>query len=133
LDAINVREELKIQALLLEYFDARSSQWITCTPSYPHTVKKDGFLLLRLLGTDGLGLDELIEQATTKDTHFRYNMTAEHTGIKKQLQQRKIAPLPYVIQYVSENDDDDDEVVCVEQQQLPQLKRQHEDDVDANP
>jgi hypothetical protein len=135
LDAVNVCEELDIQALLLEYFDTRSSQWITCTPSYPHTVKKDGFLLLRLLGTECLGLDELIQQATTKDAHLRYNITAERTTIKKQLQQRKIAPPPYLVQFVSENDnDDDDEVVSVERQQPPpQLKRQREDDVDANP
>jgi hypothetical protein len=45
-DAVNVCEELDIQGLLLEYFDTRSLQWITCAPSYPHTVKKDGFLLL---------------------------------------------------------------------------------------
>lgn len=136
LDDVNVREELDIQARLLEYFDTRSLQWITCTPSYPHTVKKDGFLLLRLLGTECLGLDELIQQAITKDTHLRYNMTAERTAIKKQLQQRKLVPPPYLVQFVSKDDEDDedDAVVFVEQQQMPpKLKRQREDTVDANP
>ena len=132
-DAVNVHEELDIQALLLEYFDTQSSQWITCTPSYPHTVKKDGFLFLRHLGTECLSLDELIQQATIKDTHLRYNITAERTGIKKQLQQRKIAPPPYLVQYVSDNDDEHDKLVFVEQQEPPRLKRQLEDDVDANP
>ncbi|KIK02850.1 hypothetical protein K443DRAFT_131715 [Laccaria amethystina LaAM-08-1] len=88
-DAVNVCEELDIQGLLLEYFDTRSLQWITCAPSYPHTVKKD--------------------------------------------EQRKIAPPPYLIKYVSDNDDEHDEVVFVEQQEPPWLKRQLEDDADANP
>ncbi|KIJ95574.1 hypothetical protein K443DRAFT_638418 [Laccaria amethystina LaAM-08-1] len=65
-----------------------------------------------------LSLDEHIQQATTKDTHLRYNITAEHTGIKKQLQQKKIAPPHYLIQYVSDNDDEHEEL---------------EDDADANP
>lgn len=99
-------------------------------PSYPHTVKKDGSLLLRLLGIDCLGLDEHIQQATIKDTHLRYNMTAERAGIKKQLQQRKIEPPAYLVQYVS---DDDDEVVFVERQEPSQLKRAPEEDMDVNP
>jgi len=43
-------------------------------------------------------------------------MTAERAGIKKQLQQRKIEPPAYLIQYVS---DDDDEVVFVERREPP--------------
>ena len=130
-DAVNVREELGIQALLLEFFDTRSLQWITCALPYPHTVKKDGFLLLRLLGTECLGLDDYIQQATTKDTHLRHNMTAERAEIKKQLQQRKTVPPPYLVQYISDNDDD--EVVFVSQQEPLRLKREPEGDADANP
>jgi len=65
-----------------------------------------------------------------KDTHLRHNMTAERAGIKKQLQQRKIEPPAYLIQYVS---DDDDEVVFVERREPPRLKRAPEEDVDVNP
>ena len=55
-----------------------------------------------------------------KDTHLQHNMTAEHAGIKKQLQQNKTVPPPYLVQYILDNDND--EVVFVAQQEPLLLK-----------
>ena len=65
-----------------------------------------------------------------KDTYLWHNMTAEYVGIKKQLQQRKIEPPAYLVQYVS---DDNNDVVFIEWQEPLQLKRVPKEDVDVNP
>lgn len=98
----------------------RSSQWITCSLSYPHDVKKDGYLLLRLLETSCFGLDNYVQQATIKDTHFRKNMGGERSGVRQMIEKRKTVPPPYLV-----NLSDDDEVVIVEQLRP---KRPAEDD-----
>ncbi|KAF8156681.1 hypothetical protein B0H34DRAFT_783088 [Crassisporium funariophilum] len=134
MDAVNICKELDIQAFLLEYFDVRSLQWITCTWSYPHTVKKDGFLLLRLLGTECLGLNDYIQESMRRDTHLQHNMTAERTSIKKQLQQRRAVPQPHLVHYVSDNNDNkEEEVVFVSRKEPLRLKREVEEDADVNP
>jgi hypothetical protein len=43
LDAVDICEDLDIHVTLLEYYDMRSSQWITCSLSYPHDIKRDGY------------------------------------------------------------------------------------------
>ncbi|KAF8953098.1 hypothetical protein BDZ97DRAFT_632600 [Flammula alnicola] len=128
MDALDIRTEFDIHATLLEYYDTRSSQWITCTLSYPHDVKKDGSLLLRLLGTSCLGLENHVLQSTSKDTHLRFNMAGERAGVRQQLQKRKTERPPFVVNLC----DDEDEVVIVEKGDRPLLKRQIEDDLDLN-
>ncbi|KAF8972916.1 hypothetical protein BDZ97DRAFT_1778362 [Flammula alnicola] len=125
MDAIDIREEFDIRATLLEYYDVRSCQWITCSLSYPHDVKRDGYLLLRLLETSCLGLDNYVQQAVAKDTHLRNNMAGERAGVRQKLQKRKIDPPPFLVNL----SDDDDEVMIVEP---PRPKRHAEDDVDIN-
>ena len=104
----------------------RSCQWITCSLSYPHDVKRDGYLLLRLLKTSCLDLEKYIQQATTKLSHLRNNMASERAGIRQKLQQRKVVPLHFLM---SLSDDDSDEVEIVEP---PRIKRYAEDEVDLN-
>jgi len=58
-------------------------QWITFTSSYPHDVKKDGLLLLRLLGTECLGFENYILQATSKDTHLQHNIAGEWAEVRQ--------------------------------------------------
>ena len=119
-DAADICDELGIHTTLLEYYDMRSHQWITCSLSYPHDVKKDGYLLLRLLETSCLSLDNYVQQATTKDTHFHKNMAGERSGIRRMIEKRKTGPpLPYLV-----NLSDDDEVVIVEQSR----PKRHADD-----
>jgi hypothetical protein len=111
LDAVDICDELDIRATLLEFYDMRSCQWITCSLSYPHDVKRDGYLLLRLLNTSCLDLEKYIKQATTKPPHLRNNMAGEHAGIRQKLQQRKVVPPRFL---VSPSDDDSDEMEIVE-------------------
>lgn len=125
-DAVDICEELGIQTTLLEYYDMRSCQWITCSLSYPHDVKRDGYLLLTLLETPCLGLDKYIQQATSKDTHFRYNMAGERVSVRQKLLQRKTELPPFLVSL----SDNDDEVIIVEGPSRP--KRHAEDDVDIN-
>lgn len=117
----------------------KPSSWSTLThrahngslaPLLPAHCQEGWFLLLQLLGTDCLSLDKHIQQATMKDTYLWHNMTAEYVGIKKQLQQRKIEPPAYLVQYVS---DDNNDVVFIEWQEPLQLKRVPKEDVDVNP
>ena len=70
MDARDICEELNICTTLLEFYNMRSSQWITCSLSYPHNIKKNGYLLLRLLKTSCLDLEKYIQQVSTKAPHL---------------------------------------------------------------
>jgi len=126
MDARDICEELDIRATLLEFYDMRSSQWITCSLSYPHDVKRDGYLLLRLLKTSCLDLDKYIQQASTKAPHLRNNIAGERAGVRRKLQQRKVEPPRFLVNL---SDDDTDEIEFVES---PRIKRHAEDAVDLN-
>ena len=105
----------------------RSCQWITCSLSYPHDVKKDGYLLLRLLKTSCLDLEKYIQQLSTKDPHLRNNIAGERAGVRQKLQQRRIEPPHFLVNL---SDDDTDEIVFVKSPRI--LKRRAEDVVDLN-
>ncbi|KAF8165810.1 hypothetical protein B0H34DRAFT_805105 [Crassisporium funariophilum] len=124
MDAPDICKELGIFATLVEYYDMRSCQWITCSLSYPHDVKRDGYLLLRLLETSCLGLEKYVSQATTKDAHLRNNIAGERAGVRHELEKRKKEPPPFLVDI-----SDDDEVMIVKS---PHLKRLAEDDDDIN-
>jgi hypothetical protein len=74
----------------LQFYDMRNRQWITCTPSYPHDVKKDGFLLLRRPSVLNCYEFEIHRhQADLKPPHFRDNMAHERASVRTMLVQRK--------------------------------------------
>ena len=126
MDARDICEELDIRATLLEFYDMRSCQWITCDLSYPHDVKRDGYLLLRLLKTSCRDLEKYIQQASTKAPHLRNNIAGERAGVRQKLQQRRIEAPRFLVNL---SDDDTDEVVFVES---PRVKRHAEDAVDLH-
>jgi hypothetical protein len=45
---LGLSNKLGTQRRMLQFYDIRNNHWVSCSPSYPHDVKKDGFLLLRL-------------------------------------------------------------------------------------
>ncbi|KAF8804504.1 hypothetical protein BYT27DRAFT_7071774, partial [Phlegmacium glaucopus] len=131
MDDIALKEELAIEATLLEYYDTRTSQWITCGLSYPHDVKRDGSLLLRLLGTlSCLDLEKHIQQTTSREAHFRSNMAHERSDMRRRIRKWNIEASPFVVSL----SDDEDDVEIVEFQSSPSLqrKRQHDDELDSN-
>ncbi|KDR83981.1 hypothetical protein GALMADRAFT_275227 [Galerina marginata CBS 339.88] len=127
LDAVDIRKELDMHATLVEYYDLRSFQWITCSLSYPHDVKRDGYLLLRLPKTSCLNLEKYVQQATAKAPHLRNNMAGERAGVREKLQQRKIEPPRFLVNW--SDDDDEDEVVFVKSRTLKRHAESELDDI----
>ncbi|KAJ3497492.1 hypothetical protein NLJ89_g10344 [Agrocybe chaxingu] len=77
MDAGDVREELGIRTKMLEFYNVPRRQWVGCSPSYPHDVKKDGHLFLRHYGVVCDGFEEQLKLATTKLMHFHDNQPGE--------------------------------------------------------
>lgn len=88
IDSCMVQEELGISSEHLEFYDVCYAQWVSCSPSYPHDVKKDGRLLLRRPGVICEDFDLHLQHATDKPVHMRFNMPGERSAIKEQLRQR---------------------------------------------
>ena len=69
-DAPDIKVELGITTEILQYYDMQNRQWITCSLSFPHHVKRDGRLLLHRLGVACINLLEYVEQSKAKPMHF---------------------------------------------------------------
>ena len=90
MDAPDVQEDLGVKIEPLQFYEMRNRQWITCTPSYPHDVKKDGYLLLRRTSvTYCHDFESHSHQANLKPPHFRDNMAYERASVRTMLAQRR--------------------------------------------
>lgn len=68
------------------FYDISHRQWVTCTRSYPHDVKKDGYLLLRRPSIKRLvDFDNYLSLALEKPLHFRNNLVHDRTYVKNRL------------------------------------------------
>ncbi|PPQ83678.1 hypothetical protein CVT26_006237 [Gymnopilus dilepis] len=88
---IDVREQLTVATMEnLQFYDISHFQWVACSPSYGHDVKKDGYLFLRRPTVSVLtDFDHHLSIAQDKAIHFRHNMVGERAYIKEKLRQRK--------------------------------------------
>jgi len=89
LDSPDVLEDLGLKIEPVQFYDMRNFQWITCTPSFPHAVRKDGFLLLRRPGISCLDFETHRLQAQLRPAHFRDNMPHERATIRAMLAKRR--------------------------------------------
>lgn len=78
---------------MLQYYDTRNSYWVSCSPTYPHTLKKGGYLLLQRPNISCHDFETHLENATRKPSHFRDNLPSERKFVKAIIQERK-RPLP---------------------------------------
>jgi hypothetical protein len=117
-DALDIMQELALAAEPLQFYDFGHSQWVSCTHSYPHELKKDGYLFLRHPSVTCLNFDTHAAHAKSKMQHLFLNMPGERSAIKKHLQHRKAKP-PLVL--IDLGDDEDSEVEFMEP---PVRKRQ---------
>ena len=110
-DALEIKQELALGMEPLQFYDFGHSQWISCIHSYPHELKKDGYLFLRRPSVTCLDFDTHATHAKGKMQHLFLNMPGECSAIKKRLQHRK-ANLPLVL--IDLEDKEEDEVEFVE-------------------
>ena len=111
-DAPDVKDLLALGAEPLQFYDFAHSQWISCIHSYPHDLKKDGYLFLRRPSVTCLDFDTHAGHATDKTPHLFLNMSGERSAIKKRLQCRKAKP---TLSFIEQGDEDsDNEVEFVE-------------------
>jgi hypothetical protein len=126
------------------FYDISHRQWVTCTRSYPHDVKKDGYLLLRRPSVKRLvDFDDYLSLALEKPLHFRYNLVHDRTYVKNKLHEYKKKPITSKFNHyertkpaVSEDDSDGGvSVIEVSDDEPPRaLKRAARDDsVDDRP
>lgn len=128
MDSPIVQEELGLRSERLEFYDIDHAQWVSCSPSYPHDVKKDCHLLLRCPGIICTNFDSYLSHATEKPIHMRTNMAGERSVIRDQLRQRKASSRISIINL------SDDEVEIVERICPTPLKRRLSDyDDDSRP
>jgi len=118
-DALDIKQELALGADPLQFYDFGHSQWISCTHSYPHELKKDGYLFLRRPSVTCLDFDTHATHAKGKMQHLFLNMPGERSAIKKRLQHRKANP-PLVL--IDLEDEEESEVEFVGP---PVRKRRH--------
>ena len=118
-DALDIRQELALGAEPLQFYDFGHSQWISCTHSYPHELKKDGYLFLCCPSVTCHNFDTHATHAKGKMQHLFLNMPGECSAIKKHLQHHK-ANTPLVL-----IDLEDEEVSEVEFVGPPACKWQH--------
>jgi hypothetical protein len=92
------------------FYDISHRQWVTCTRSYPHDVKKDGYLLLRRPSIKKLvDFDDYLSLALEKPLHFRNNLVHDRSYIKNKLHEykkRTISRHDYHERAVSDIEDD---------------------------
>lgn len=110
-DAFDIQRELLLGAEPLQFYDFVHSQWISCTNSYPHELKKDGYLFLRRPSVTCLNFDTHAAHAKGKMQHLFLNMPGERSTIKKHLERRK-ANLPLV--FIDLDNEENNEVEFVE-------------------
>ncbi|KJA27630.1 hypothetical protein HYPSUDRAFT_197824 [Hypholoma sublateritium FD-334 SS-4] len=89
-DAVSTRK--------LEFYSFYASQWVVCTSTFPHQVRKNGFLLLRrreIAGTleQCADFDVYKQLGTEAMPHFRDNLAGERAGVQMALQSRHVTPL----------------------------------------
>ena len=85
-------EQLGTKQCMLQFYDIRNRYWVSCSPTYPHAVKKDGYLLLRRSGTLCHDFEIHLENATRKSSHFRDNLPSERKFVKAAIQERMRYP-----------------------------------------
>jgi hypothetical protein len=120
-DALDIKQELALGAEPLQFYDFGHSQWISCIHSYPHELRKDGYLFLRRPSITCLNFDTHATHAKEKMQHLFLNMPGERSAIKKRLQHRKANP-PLVL--IDLEDEEDGEVEFVE----PPVRKRHRSD-----
>ncbi len=89
---LGLTERLGTQGRILQYYDTRNNYWVFCSPTYPHTVKKDGYLLLRRRNASCHDFETHLANATQKPTHFRDNLPAERKFVKTAIDKRRKPP-----------------------------------------
>lgn len=110
-DALDIKQELRLGAEALQFYDFGHSQWISCIHSYPHELKKDGYLFLRRPTVSCLDFDTHATHAKGKMQHLFLNMPGERSVIKKHLQHRKANP-PFALDLEDEEEDEVEFVEC---------------------
>ena len=82
----------------LQFFDMWNCQWIVCTPSYPHDVRRDGYLFLRrptvICCQD---FKDHYTQSLQRPQHFRDNMTKERSDIRSLLTNKRKAQHLHIV------------------------------------
>jgi hypothetical protein len=131
MDSPAVKDVLGLGNEHLEFYDIRYALWVSCSPSYPHDVKKDCRLLLRRPGVICTGFETHLEHATEKPVHMRFNMAGERAAIKVQLQHRRTAASPTSVIELTDNDDNDLTVITPVRR-VP-MKRPYDESDDVRP
>ena len=127
-DASDVTEDLGLSSDLttrrrmLQFYDTRNHHWVSCSLSYPHDVKKDGFLLLRLPNIICHGFDTHLENAIKKPVHFRDNIAHERKVVKTMLQERRRPPPLNIVTVLD---------IAAEKERVQNRKRLCRDDEDV--
>jgi len=91
-ETLGLFEALGTKQCMLQYYDTRNGYWISCSPTYPHVVKKDGFLLLRRPNISCYEFETHLENAIRKPSHFRDNLPSERKFVKAAIQERRRPP-----------------------------------------
>lgn len=110
-DAPDIKQLLAIEAEPLQFYDFGHSQWISCIHSYPHDLKKDGYLFLRRPSVSCIDFDTHAMHAKDKMQHLFLNMPGERSAIKKRLQHRKAKPLLSLTELKDEHSDSEVEII----------------------
>ncbi len=90
LDSPDVQEDLGLMIEPLQFYDIRNCQWVGCMPSYPHDVRRDGYLFLRRPSvTLCRDFESHYSQSLQGMQHFRDNLTKERADVRNMLANRR--------------------------------------------
>ncbi|KAF8903512.1 hypothetical protein CPB84DRAFT_1845804 [Gymnopilus junonius] len=122
--SLDVRDQLSLTAENLQFYDVAHRQWVACSPSYPHDVKKDGYLFLqRPYVVSLIDFDDHLALAEERPIHFHHNIMGERAYIQEEHRERRRMAVPVV-------DVSDNEVEIIEHltshSPLPWMKLQEE-------
>ena len=89
-DSPNVQKDLGLKIEPLQFYDIQNCQWVGCTPSYPHDVRRNRYLFLRRPSvTLCQDFENHYTQSLQGTQHFRDNMAKERADVRNLLANRR--------------------------------------------